>query len=257
LATKDAQLSSLYPDINISGKNEPFKGIGYGTIKKIEGGYITYPAMYINSSDDYNIKESFIIGGFDLSKINGDVMHASLKFYINYSSNIRKNVCIILRPVKIKWDDEKITYLDIYKDTQMNAELLPIVESNENKCKIIVFNIKKNSEADSNAIPFKDSYRTVSIDVTDMVTTWIKEPEKYHGFLIDPMWRDDIRYCTTDYSNQISDFGIIEIASTEWYNWDGVIPEYFYLDNGSWINIDNKATGKIKYIPRLEIEVKR
>ena len=81
-ATKDASLSSLLPDTNIGGKNE-IENKGYGTKKFIKGSDITYPAMYLYSGEE-NIKDAFIIGGFDLSKIDGEIKNASLKFYINY-----------------------------------------------------------------------------------------------------------------------------------------------------------------------------
>jgi hypothetical protein len=253
-ATKDALLSSNMPDINYSGKSEAVHGKGFGIKKNTHNGYVTYPAMYLYSGDDeVNVKDSFIVGGFDMTKIKGKIKHASLKFYINYSSNTRKHVCVFVRPVRKEWHEQQIKYIDIYKTNQSESELTDIVESNEDKCVLIVFNIKKNDEGDFTEIPFTSAKRTISINVTKILKEWEKNKNEFYGFLIDPMWRDDFRYPTKDVSNYISDFGIIEIATTEWYSWDGVVPENFYLGNGEWINIINNAKDKIKYVPRLEI----
>ena len=69
------------------------------------------------------------------------------------------------------------------------------------------------------------------------------------------MCRDDFRYRTSNISNEIADFGIIEVASAEWYYWDGKIPESFKSGKCNWLDVINKAKGKLKYIPRLEIEL--
>lgn len=252
-AQKDAFLSNNMPDKNISGKNEPVKGKGFGTKKRVAHGYVTYPAMYLNSNIDGNVKDAFIVGGFDLSSIKGEIIHASLKFFINYASNTRKRICIFIRPIKEEWDENTITYLDIYKTAGPNAKLHSIVESDENKCILIIFDIKKNNEDDLTRIPFRDANRIVSINVTAIVKQWIKNPSTNHGFLIDPMWMDDFRYCTTNAANEISNFGIIEIGTTEWFDWEGKVPSYFYCKHEKWIDIENRAFGKIKYIPGLEI----
>ena len=83
---------------------------------------------------------------------------------------------------------------------------------------------KENEMESEPIIPNSKAYRTVSINVTRYINDWIKNPGLYHGFLIDPMSKDDFRYRTTDRLNQIADFGVIEIASSEWYSWEGKIP---------------------------------
>lgn len=255
-ATKDAALFSELPKINFSGKNEAKDNVGYITKKRVKDGFITYPAMYLYSGSNGALKESFIVGGFDLSGIRNKIKHASLKFFVNYSSTTRKNVCIFIRPVKKHWDESKITYLDIYTNTKSNAELKDMIDINEKRVKLIVFDVKENNTQNIYSIPLKNAKKVVSVDVTNIVNEWIKDPEKNHGFLIDPMWMDDFRYITTNEYKEISDFGVIEIATTEWFDWNGIVPEDFNLKEGKWINIKNNAVNKIKYIPRLEISYK-
>ena len=132
---------------------------------------------------------------------------------------------------------------------------MPIVESEENKCSLIVFDINSNEEDKELIIPYSSAYKTVSIDVTCFVKNWLENPDLNHGFLIDPLWLNDKRYCTTDLNNIISDFGIIEIVPTEWLKWSGKVPKGFYLEKGKWINVKNRVKNKIKYIPRLEIKL--
>jgi len=252
-ATKDAALLNNHPKKNFSGKKEAIRNIGYITKKRTQNGFITYPAMYLYSGLENNIKESFVLGGFDLSDFNSSVKHASLKFFINYSSTIRNNLCVFVRQLARDWDENNITYNDVYKSTKPNAGFTDIVNSKESDTKLIVFDVKENNTEDIDSIPFNNAKRTVSIDVTDIVNKWINDPASNHGFLIDPMWMNDFRYITTNEYKEISDFGIIEVASSEWFNWDGVIPESFVLKEGKWKNVKNKALNKTRYIPRLEI----
>ena len=252
-AQKDIFLSSNIPDKNISGKNEPIKGKGYGTRKKVSSGYVTYPAMYLGSNEHGNVKDAFMVGGFDLSLIKGKIIHASLKFFVNYASNTRKRICIFIRPIKKEWDENAITYLDVYKNIKPNSELHSIIEADENKSILIVFDVQQNEQGDLKRIPFYNANREISINVTDIIKEWVKNPLLNHGFLIDPMSRDDFRYCTTNAANEISGFGIIEIATREWFEWNGIVPDNFYLKKGKWIDIQNNAIGKTKFIPKLEI----
>jgi len=251
-AVKDAFVTSVYPDINFSGKDEAVKGFGYGTKKSISDNYITYPALYLINSDDE--KASFLIGGFDLNSVKNEVFHASLKFFINYASNDRKNITIFIRPVLQDWDDDKITFNDIYQIHDNDFVLKGLAENKDNLCKIIVFDIKKN-DFKNNIIPFAGSYKIVSVNITDIVKNVINDKRKFYGFLIESMDLNDFRYITTDRSNIISDIGIIEIVPVEWFNWEGIIPDNYFLKNGNWINLKNKAKNKIKYIPRIEIKI--
>jgi hypothetical protein len=254
-AQKDAWLSSSMRDSNISGKNQPVKGKGFGSRKRIKGGFITYPSMYIYSSNEENEKDSFIVGGFDLSGIKGEIVHASLKFYINYASVSRKNICIFVRPVNSFWDEDKIKFSDIYNDSN-NILTDSIAEYDDKKCLLILFNINKNGSENFRELPSPGSYRTVSINVTKYVKEWALLKKNENGFLIDPLTNGDLRYRTTDHNNVISDFGVIEIASREWFGWDGKVPDFFYAEKEKWMDVKNNAEGKIKFIPRLEIFVK-
>ncbi|MBN2545456.1 MAG: DNRLRE domain-containing protein [Spirochaetes bacterium] len=251
-AYKDVYISSIYPDINFNGKREADKGFGYGTKKNVSDNYITYPALYLTNSEDE--KASIIIGGFDLNSVKKDIIHASLKFFINWASNDRKNITIFIRPVLQEWHEDKITFNDVYQKSDSGYILGNIAERDDKLCKIIVFDIKKNDYKD-NTIPFSGSYKTVSVNITEIIKKVINDKRKFYGFLIEPMDLNDFRYITTNMSNVISDIGIIEIACIEWFTWDGMIPAYFYLKNGRWINLKNKAKNKMKYIPRIEITV--
>jgi len=251
-AVKDAYVTSVYPDINFNGKVESVKGSGYGTRKNISDNFITYPVLYLINSEDE--KASFLIGGFDLNSVKKNVVHASLKFFINYASNDRKNVTVFIRPLLEEWDDDKITFNDVYRISENEFALKNLAEKNDKLCKIIVFDIKKN-DYKNNILPFAGSYKTVSINITDIVKKLIADKQKFYGFLIEPMEISDFRYITTDRSNIISDIGIIEIIPVEWFDWNGVIPDNFLLKNGKWSNLKNKAKNKIKYIPRIEIKV--
>ena len=253
-AKKDVLLSSGMRDKNINGKNEPLFGNGFGTRKRVKNGYVTYPAMYLFGGDEEENKDAFLLGGFDFSSINGEIKHASLKFFINYVSNTRNNLCVFVRPVKRSWDEKEISYNNIFTK---NGGLTSFVESNDNQCLLIVLNVIRNEIGNLERIPFLSAKKEVSIDITNIVRKWIKNPSENYGLLIDPMSRNDPRYCTTNNYNEIADFGIIEIATTEWYEWNGKVPVDFGSKEVEWINIENKAMGKIKYIPRLEIRISR
>jgi len=257
-ANKDVYLSSQYPNLNFSGKNEPLSGKGFGNRRYTNNGYVSYPIMYLYSGDESSdsVKESFAVGGFDFSKIEGKVLDVKFKFFINYSSNKRKNVCINIRELTADWDDTSLTYLDVYKTSEIGAGFTNLVDSDIKKNKFALFNIKRQEIENLNIIPFLGSYKTVSIDVTSILMPYIKNKKPFYGFLIDPVWYNSRKYCTTNEYGELSDFGIVEIASSEWLSWNGEIPERFNKDNKTWIKIKNYAKGNVDYCPRLEIKVR-
>lgn len=242
LATKDATLFNNYPEINFNGKKIVSEKLGYQTVKNNKYGKITYPALYIGSGNPDSIKDAFVIGGFDVTNIKPNFKKSLLKFFINYSSFTRKNITIVIRPIKKEWDEEKVNYFSFYKSIESGSELTNTVESNEKKCKIIVFDVKESKEKDYYEIPFNKNGKEICINITDMVRNCIKDQSLKNGFLIDPLWMSDLRYRTTTETREISFTGIIEIGSSEWLYWES-----------SNSNFKNKAKGKIKYVPRIEI----
>jgi len=246
LAEKDATLFSNYPDINFSGKKIISEDLGFQTVKNNKNGRITYPALYLGSGNPDSIKDSFVIGGFNLNNIDPNFKKARLKFFINYSSFTRRNVIIFIRPVKKEWDEERITYSDIYIQKEGEIKLTDMIEQDEKKCKLIIFNVEQTLEKDYYEIPFSHSKKELSLDITSIVREWVKNPISNHGLLIDPLPMSDLRYCTTNESKELSPTGTIEIASSEW----------FYLENISdfrFLPVKNNAKNKLKYPPRIEL----
>lgn len=255
-ATKDALLSSDMPDTNYSGKHEAVPGKGYGVKKRVRDGFVTYPALYLSSSDENTAKDAFILGGFDLGAIQGEVVYARLKFFINYASVDMRNVCIFVRPVVKAWDETTITFHDIYKSVNMGSLYTDMVDYHDEKGLIIVFDLHKSSSEDFTILPCPGSRRIVSINVTKIIKRWVQDPDMYHGLLVDPMWRDDFRYVTTNKSKQIADFGVIEVGTSEWYTWDGMVPNDFTIDEYDWVDVRNESRGRMMYVPHLEVHYK-
>lgn len=249
-ATKDAALLSNYSERNFSGKNLD-KDLGYGAVKIIGDKKFTYPIMYLGSGSADSIKDSFVLGGFDFSAV-GDrsITKAFLKFYINYASSERKNIIIFARPILNDWDEGEVTYSSFYETTDSYSDLKDNVVKDEKLCKLIVFDIKSNEDKDFLEIPYPNSYREISIDITTLVKYWIDNPDKYFGLLIDPMWRTDLRYCATNNGGELSDFGIIEVATSEWYTLNEKEISSIEL---KYEVIKNRALKKIKYVPRIEL----
>lgn len=252
VATKDAYLSSLYPTTNFDGKREAFVNFGYGTKKNIdEEIFITYPALYLtNSQED---KSAFIIGGFDFSKLKKKVNSAYLRFFINYSLENRKRIPLIIRPVIREWKEDVINFNSIYLvDSLGYLTYSSIVETDLNKCKIIYFNIMK-TDVYKDVIPFKKPAMQISVDITNMINEIIEKNKKIYGFLIEAMDMENPNYFCTNLSNVLVDIGVLEILSSEIFYWDGKVPSNFTISNGKWAKVKNKAKGKIKYIPRIEV----
>lgn len=247
LATKDATLLSNHQKINFSGKKIISQQLGYQTVKYNKKGKITYPALYIGSNNLDSIKDSFVIGGFDFKNIDKNFKKARLKFFINYSSFTRKNITIFIRPLKKEWDEDKITYSDIYKNVDNEIKLTDMVEDNEKNCKLILFSVEQTLDKDYYEIPFSKKGKEISINITDIVKEWIDNPYSNYGLLIDPMVMSDLRYKTTNESREVCATGTIEIASSEWFYWEPNFEKEF-------LNIKNNAKNNIKYVPRIELE---
>ena len=52
--------------------------------------------------------------------------------------------------------------------------------------------------------------------------------------------------------NRKANIGDIEIATMVWFSWDGKVPADF---EDSWLEIDNKAQGKMEYTPHIVVEL--
>ncbi|HNZ25717.1 MAG TPA: DNRLRE domain-containing protein [Spirochaetota bacterium] len=249
-ATKDAALLSGYPERNFSGKNLD-KDLGYGAVKIIGDKKLTYPIMYLGSGSPDSIKDSFVLGGFDFRAISDKtITKAFLKFYVNYASSDRKNIIVFVRPILNDWDEEKVNYYSFYETKDSYSDLKDNVEKDEKLCKLIVFDIKSNEDKDFDEIPYPNSYREISINITAIVKYWIANPDKNFGLLIDPMWKTDLRYCATNSGGELSDFGIIEVATSEWY---ALNKKEISRNEMKYEVVKNKAYKKIKYIPRIEL----
>ncbi|MCG8571922.1 MAG: hypothetical protein MJB14_17445, partial [Spirochaetes bacterium] len=104
-------------------------------------------------------------------------------------------------------------------------------------------------------LPFFQAGTELSINITSLIQYWQNNPDSNFGLLIDPLNKNDYRYQTTNSAQELTDFGIIEIATTEWFDWKGEVPADFKAEFGQFQKLKNKAYHKIKYIPRLEIQL--
>ncbi|MCG8568795.1 MAG: hypothetical protein MJB14_01525, partial [Spirochaetes bacterium] len=141
-ATKDAAVFSNFPHANCNGKREVAPGIGYGVLRYHELKPITYPVAFLQSGNPYSFKDAFLIGGFDLSQIPGKIKSAHLKLYVHYVSDHRERIMVFVRPLLKKWDDNQVTYLDVYQSKETGEINKNFAQSNEQLCKLVYFNLK-------------------------------------------------------------------------------------------------------------------
>jgi hypothetical protein len=251
-ATQDAFVTGSRPQTVYDGKSEPVPGYGYGTRKRLYEGSVTYPALYLGVGGSDTVKDAVFLGGFDISGIEGKIEHATLVFFINYMSSTRKRICLFVRPVNKKWSESDLSYNDVFVDTLPGADLTDLVNPDEKRAKLVVFDSNVTRNLDEPVIPNRGAYRYVKIDVTDIVTGWQNSPDTNNGLMLDPMWMSDYRYITTNDSDELTDFGIIEIVPSEWFDWDGTVPESF---SGEWLPVTNRAFRKTRMVPHLELTI--
>ena len=246
----DAALCSSFADDNISGHNI-HGSLGLGGYNIVNGEVLTFPAAYIGSNRSSDGKDAIALGGFDLSEIRSNFKAARLKFYINYASSYRSNVMLFVRPIFIPWDDDTCSFSAFYLyDYDIDDYVLrPDAAADDQHSRLAVFNIRANHESDetSTVIPFAHSYKTVTINITGIIREAVKHPDKFCGLLLDPMSSLDYRYRTKNEHNEIADSGIIQIAAAEWMT-------FSETDRDGIRYMRNRAKGRIKYVPRIEIE---
>lgn len=242
----DVALCSEYPSDIINGKTL-HSHLGLGGYNIINNRVYTYPVGYIGSNYSIGTKDAVALGGLDLSRINPNFKKALLNFFINYKDTTRKNILLFVRPILSEWNDADTSFNFFYNyDYQSNQFILTQnVSTDEDKCLLIAFDVKANENNDYTQIPFKSSYRTVSINVTQIMKYYINHQDEFHGFLLDPMWQTDWRYCTTNENNEVCDTGIMEIAPSNWLTFDQTDDDPIYY-------MHNNALGKVRFVPRIE-----
>ena len=87
----------------------------------------------------------------------------------------------------------------------------------------------------------------MSINITDILRNALQKPDKFYGLLLDPMSSLDYRYRTKNSHNEISDFGVIQIATSEWLTFNE-------SDKDGVRYMKNHGLGKMRYVPRIEVE---
>ena len=248
-ADYDAALCSSFPNDNISGHN--IHGhLGLGDYHIIDGDVFTFPAAYIGSNRGSDGKDAVALGGFDLTQIPPNFKRARLKFYINYAAADRRDVMLFVRPILMPWSDDTCTFNTFYRyDTAIDDYTLrKNAAADDHHSVLAMFDLRgNNADEETIVIPFPHSYRTVSINITDILRKAIKQPDTFYGLLLDPMSSLDYRYRTVNNRNEISDFGIIQIATAEWLSFNET-------DKDGIKYMRNKALGKMKYVPRIEVE---
>ena len=244
----DVALCSDYSTSVINGKQLHPK-LGLGGVSQVDNKKYTYPVAYLGSNYSISSKDAIALGGLEISKIDPTFKKVKLKFFINYKDVSRKNVMLFVRPILTQWNQNDTTFNFFYKYDEIDNEyiLTENVVKDEQKCVLVLFDIKANENKNYAEIPFKSAYRTVVIDITKIIRYWIEHQSEYYGLLLDPMWQTDWRYCTTNVDKEVCDTGILEVATTDWYTWND-------QEECSFLYMQNKSLGNIKYCPRIEIE---
>ncbi len=248
-AQYDAALCSIFANDNISGHNI-HGSLGLGGYHIISDEVFTFPAAYIGSNRGSDGKDAAALGGFDLSLIPPNFKHARLKFYINYADADRRDIMLFVRPILIPWDDDTCTFKTFYRYDAVtdNYVIKKNAVGDDMHSILAMFDIRANiSDEESIVIPFRNSYRTVSINITDILRNALQEPDKFYGLLLDPMSSLDYRYRTKNSHNEISDFGVIQIATSEWLTFNEP-------DKDGVRYMKNRGLGKMRYVPRIEVE---
>ena len=139
----------------------------------IDGEVFTFPAAYIGSNRGSDGKDAVALGGFDLSQISPNFKLARLKFYINYASADRCNLMLFVRPILIPWNDDTCTFNLFYRyDSEIDDYTLrKNAAADDHHSVLAMFDLRTNGGFDDETtiIPFPHSYRTVSINITDIL----------------------------------------------------------------------------------------
>ncbi len=247
----DAVLCSDFPNDVINGQ-ELHSHLGLGGYNIIDGEVYTYPVGYISSNYSIGTKDAVALGGLDLSKVNPNFTKALLKFFINYKDTSRKNILLFVRPILSEWNAADTNFNSFYTyDYQSNQFILnKNVCTNEDKCLLVTFDVNANENKQYTQIPYKSAYRTVSINITSIMKYYINHPQDFHGFLLDPMWQTDWRYCTVNENNEVCDTGIMEVATSRWLTFD-------MTDDELVCYMQNNALGQVRFVPRIEFQYKK
>jgi hypothetical protein len=261
-ATKDAALRSLKPNNNYSGKTEAERNYGFGIKSYIQGGAVTYPVMTLEStSSSFIPKNSFLLGGFDISPVfnqvyilGNTITSVKLRFFINYSTVDRNEVCVYVRRVLKDWDENTVTYNHVYSKLGQNVDFTDLIDGNDNNACFGTTDVRSNSQDSLQTLPCPNAPGFWEIDITKIFNIWMEDPGKNFGLLVDPLWYTSSDYTCKSLINMKANIGDIHIATTEWENWNGEVPGTF---SGSWLNVNNTACGTTTYVPQIIVTFER
>lgn len=88
--------------------------------------------------------------------------------------------------------------------------------------------------------------------MTKIVSHWAAHPDQNFGLLVDPPWWDHEKFICENVHGKKSNLGDLEIAPSEWLDWDGKVPASF---QDPWLDMTNNARGKKEFIPRIDVDV--
>ncbi|MBN2497653.1 MAG: DNRLRE domain-containing protein [Deltaproteobacteria bacterium] len=226
-ASKDAWLSSAHPEQNLGGKRPGTPGMGFGQKSPVAGGQVSYPVLILDvNGGSFAPKDSLVLGGFDLSAAPASVASARLRLFVNFAGAPRERVTLLVHPLARDWDENAISYLDVYSGRSPGADFTDLVAGQPVQGS---FDVASNSADDFTRLPCANAPGWVEIDVLPIVRSWIADPQSAFGLLVEPPWWDDARHTALSPIGRKANLGRLEIAPSEWASWDGQPPGEGFL----------------------------
>ena len=233
--------STLFSDAQVdiaTGKNQPFRGVGYGSVFFQNGRIGSYPAMYL-SNDDPVAGENIVILSFD-SVFYSSSKQIELELFFHSIEKSLKNLELLFIPIVKPFDIQTLTYSRYSNDKSLSLRKRTLHYFFQVDAILLPEKIKR--------IP-----ATTGAFINVDISAWkdLFDNDSFYGIAIEVQNYSRLNYQTADSNNVITGSGIIEIASVQWESWSGVVDDSFYSRGHEWELIENRAFHSREYTPKI------